>query len=338
MSMTLMVQAMNIRVGHPIRKLVLLKLADNANDKGECWPSYQHIADHCECSKSAVRSHIDALIKLGLLLKINRIGINNGKGNTSNIYSLKLDTPVAPESTGGEAKNNNPPMPPQSIAPVSPQGTGMPHSDSPMPPQDTPPMSPHGTRISHSFEPVMEPVKEPKECQADELPDDFDNPALRVLNHLNKTTGAAFQYGKTTMGFINGLLVGEYVADELILVIDHRADLWLDNVTMAQHLCPKTLFNFENFEGYLPLARKWDAEGRPSSRAPVIDCNERDAAHKRFLGQAANLILKTPLEICVRKLASNASVGGLSPDASKRAWDRLWSEQAARMQKNELTA
>ncbi|MFP2504471.1 conserved phage C-terminal domain-containing protein [Buttiauxella gaviniae] len=330
MSMTLMVQAMNIRVGHPIRKLVLLKLADNANDKGECWPSYQHIADHCECSKSAVRSHIDALIKLGLLLKINRIGINNGKGNTSNIYSLKLDTPVAPESTGVEAKINNPPM--------SPQGTGMPHGDSPMSPQGTPPMSPHGTRISHSFEPVIEPVKEPKECQADELPDDFDDPALRVLNHLNKTTGAAFQDGKTTMGFINGLLVDEYVADELILVIDHRADLWSDDMKMSQHLCPKTLFSFENFEGYLPLARKWDAEGRPSSRAPVIDCNERDTAYKRFLGQAANLIMKSPLELCVRKLASNASVGGLSPEASKRTWDRLWAEQAARMQKNELTA
>lgn len=177
-----------------------------------------------------------------------------------------------------------------------------------------------------------------RECQADELPDDFDDPALRVLNHLNKTTGAAFQDGKTTMGFINGLLVDEYVADELILVIDHRADLWSDDVKMSQHLCPKTLFSFENFEGYLPLARKWDAEGRPSSRAPVIDCNERDAAYKRFLGQAANLILKSPLEICVRKLASNASVGGLSPEASKRTWDRLWAEQAARMQKNELTA
>lgn len=177
-----------------------------------------------------------------------------------------------------------------------------------------------------------------RECQADELPDDFDDPAMRVLNHLNKTTGAAFQDGKTTMGFINGLLVDEYVAEELILVIDHRADLWSDDMKMSQHLCPKTLFSFENFEGYLPLARKWDSEGRPSSRVPVIDCNERDAAYKRFLGQAANLILKTPLELCVRKLASNASVGGLSPEASKRTWDRLWSEQAARMQKNELTA
>lgn len=177
-----------------------------------------------------------------------------------------------------------------------------------------------------------------RECQADELPDDIDDPALRVLNHLNATTDAKFQDGKTTMGFIGGLLVGEYVADELILVIDHRSELWGDDVKMSQHLCPKTLFSFENFEGYLPLARKWDSEGRPPLKGPVIDCSQRDVAYRRFLGQAANLIVKTPLETCVRKLASAANVGGLSPEASKRTWDRLWADQAARMQKNEQAA
>ncbi|BAE75241.1 putative phage replication protein [Sodalis glossinidius str. 'morsitans'] len=119
MSMSLIAKAMNIKVGNPIRKLVLLKLADNANDKGECWPSYQHIADHCECSKSTVRDHIDALEKAGLLVKENRTGTNNGKGNTFNVYHLKLDNP--------------------------------------MPTPSTPPMPTGGTRISHSFEPVMEP-------------------------------------------------------------------------------------------------------------------------------------------------------------------------------------
>ncbi|MGL9721841.1 helix-turn-helix domain-containing protein [Symbiopectobacterium sp.] len=126
MSMSLMASAMNIKVGNPIRKLVLLKLADNANDKGECWPSYQHIADHCECSKSTVRDHIDALEKAGLLVKENRTGTNNGKGNASNVYYLKLDNP----------------MPTTSTPPVPGNGTPMPTG---------------GTRISHSFEPVIEP-------------------------------------------------------------------------------------------------------------------------------------------------------------------------------------
>lgn len=34
MSMSLMVQAMEARVGNPLRKLVLIKLADNASDTG----------------------------------------------------------------------------------------------------------------------------------------------------------------------------------------------------------------------------------------------------------------------------------------------------------------
>ncbi|MBM0410199.1 helix-turn-helix domain-containing protein, partial [Klebsiella pneumoniae] len=98
MSMTLMAKAMAIKTGNPIRKLVLIKLADNANDSGECWPSYKHIADHCECSKSAVRYHIDALISMGLLVKENRPGVKNGKGNASNLYCMNLDNPMPPKS------------------------------------------------------------------------------------------------------------------------------------------------------------------------------------------------------------------------------------------------
>jgi len=61
MSMLLTAQAMKLKVGNPTRKLVLLKLADNANDKGECFPSYQHIADHCEVL-FYVRYHITNLL------------------------------------------------------------------------------------------------------------------------------------------------------------------------------------------------------------------------------------------------------------------------------------
>lgn len=124
MSMLLMVQAMQVSVGNPLRKLVLIKLADNANDYGECWPSYQHIADQCEIGKSTVRKHIKDLEKSGLLQIENRKG---PKGNASNIYKLTL-TPIAPNSTG--------------VAPDS-----------------TPPVAPDSTGISHS----LEPVKEPKE-------------------------------------------------------------------------------------------------------------------------------------------------------------------------------
>ena len=133
MSMELMVKAMKTKVGNPLRKLVLIKLADNANDVGECWPSYQHIADQCEINRSTVRKHIKNLEEQRLLRIENRDG---PKGNSSNLYFLTLGG-VGTKSTG-----------------VGPEST-------PVGPQPTPPVGPESTRTSHSFEPVIEPVEKP---------------------------------------------------------------------------------------------------------------------------------------------------------------------------------
>ena len=105
MSMLLMVRAMKQKVGNPLRKLVLIKLADNANDKGECWPSYQHIADICEISKRSVIGHVDALCDMNLIRKELRAGT---KGNTSNLYIIFPDECMenpwgAANSLGGAA-------------------------------------------------------------------------------------------------------------------------------------------------------------------------------------------------------------------------------------------
>ncbi|RLV60984.1 transcriptional regulator [Parashewanella curva] len=88
MSMDLMVKAMKINVGNPLRKLVLLKLADQANDHGECWPSYQHIADHCETSKRSVMTHVKKLEEDGLIRREYRKG---EKGNSTNIFHLTFN-------------------------------------------------------------------------------------------------------------------------------------------------------------------------------------------------------------------------------------------------------
>jgi len=147
MSMGLMVAAMKLRVGNPLRKLVLIKLADNASDLGECWPSYQHIADQCEISKRSVMNHITALCESGLLRKEIRKG--GPKGNSSNVYFLTLD--------GGA-----PPAP--GVVQQIHQGSavGSPPSEFPAPggsAGDAP-------RTSHSPEPVNEPVIEPIAPQA----------------------------------------------------------------------------------------------------------------------------------------------------------------------------
>ncbi|PMX22743.1 MULTISPECIES: helix-turn-helix domain-containing protein [unclassified Pseudomonas] len=147
MSMGLMVAAMKLRVGNPLRKLVLIKLADNASDIGECWPSYQHVADQCEISKRSVMNHIAALCEAGLLRKEIRKG--GPKGNSSNVYFLTLD--------GGA-----PPAP--GVVQQIHQGSaaGSPPSESPAPGGS----AAAAPRISNSLEPVMEPVIEPITPQA----------------------------------------------------------------------------------------------------------------------------------------------------------------------------
>ena len=131
MSMELMVKAMKAKLGSPIKKLVLIKLADNANDKGECWPSYQHIADHCEVDKRTVMRHVKSLENSGYVRITHRKGV---KGNSSNIFTLVIPSDiVSPPSV--------------TMSPPSDR-VSLPLSD---------PMSP---RTSHSLEPVNEPVNE----------------------------------------------------------------------------------------------------------------------------------------------------------------------------------
>lgn len=232
MSMTLMARAMAIKTGNPIRKLVLIKLADNANDNGECWPSYQHIADHCECSRSAVRTHIDALIGMGVLTKENRMGINNGKGNTSNVYYLNLDNPVPPKST----------------APVPSKITGMPL-------ENTPPMPCGGTRTSHSFEPVNEPndPPNPQKGKGDEwiLAD-----AKKALEFYNEQTGTRCRDIKPFVLMLTPTQTREaYTLAELQLVIRWVLATWRRRGSGLPK--PANICRVNRFDGYLADAEAW---------------------------------------------------------------------------------
>ena len=142
MSMQLMAYAMSLKVGNPLRKLVLLKLADNANDKGECFPSYQHIADQCEISRRAVMGHIQALEKAGYL-KIKRR--KNGKENQSNVFYLTLKKGGESAALGGSelsAPPSEPNAPPSESAALGGSESGSPIT-------------------SHSSEPIIEPTPLP---------------------------------------------------------------------------------------------------------------------------------------------------------------------------------
>lgn len=70
--------------------LVLLALADQANDEGFCWPTQETIAAKARCSVRSVKRAIDSLKRAELLRIEHRGNDGYGKGRKSNIYHLNV--------------------------------------------------------------------------------------------------------------------------------------------------------------------------------------------------------------------------------------------------------
>lgn len=90
MSIELITKAFKTKTANSTQKLILIKLADNANDDGQCFPSHRHIADQCQCTRRTVINAIKALEEQGLLTIEERRDFNSGQ-QKSNIYHLHLD-------------------------------------------------------------------------------------------------------------------------------------------------------------------------------------------------------------------------------------------------------
>ena len=234
MSMLLMVKAMQAKVGNPLRKLVLIKLADNANDLGECWPSYQHIADQCEISRRSVITHVNKLEEMGFLKKKYRKGTE--KPNSSNVFTLDFDG-----------------------AYYSPSESPAPDGESPAPSSGESP----APRTSHSFEPVNESSLSSKIDVAE-----------KIIQYLNDKTGRKYRAAPSQIKFIVARIAEGATPQELIAVINRKCLEWLDDPKFAQYLRPSTLFNAEKFNAYLgQLDTPLPAKRNHSQGAEDIDFN-----------------------------------------------------------------
>lgn len=152
-----MVAVMKAKVGDPLSKLVLLKLADNANDLAECYPSYQHIADKCEISRITAMRHIQALEAAGFLRKEVRKGKH--KSNASNMFYLTIGNgkPIAKKGGITEIPGGITEIPGGGITEIP--------------------------RTSHSLEPVTEPIVEPARPV----------PLEKILSIYNEICGDTFK-------------------------------------------------------------------------------------------------------------------------------------------------
>src|SRR5665213_4232790 len=90
---------MSIRVSHwawsvalpPTSKLLLMALADIADDVGACWPSHPALAAKCNLSDRTVRRVLILLQTQQLVFIEPRFKTNGSR--TSNRYRLAIDTP-----------------------------------------------------------------------------------------------------------------------------------------------------------------------------------------------------------------------------------------------------
>jgi hypothetical protein len=70
-------------------RLVLLSLADCANDDGACWPSIRKIAEKANLSEPIAKKYLNALIEVGVVRREERED-QSGR-QTSNYYTIMVD-------------------------------------------------------------------------------------------------------------------------------------------------------------------------------------------------------------------------------------------------------
>lgn len=95
------------KTGDPTRKIILMVLADHADERGFCYPALKTIADRSESTRRTVQRHLKALEDDGLIRREERF-TDTGR-QTSYMYSLPIDEPMRSTSRGGCQNSTLPP-------------------------------------------------------------------------------------------------------------------------------------------------------------------------------------------------------------------------------------
>jgi hypothetical protein len=94
MSFQAMAWAVRQDTKSPVSKLVLLMVANYADEKGEAYPSQDHLAKLCQCTRVSVNKHIKELEKLNYLsirkTKNGMFGYNTYKLNMSFVNNINI--------------------------------------------------------------------------------------------------------------------------------------------------------------------------------------------------------------------------------------------------------
>lgn len=224
MSIKFMLKALETKVGNPARKLVLIKLCDNANDSGECWPSHAHIAAHCEMTTRSVITHINTLEADGFLSIRKRKGL---KGNDTNVYTLTFprgEKSSLPEKSAHPRGEDISLTPSENISP--PDNTALPRGANISPPSENSSPTPsenisHGT--CHSFEPV---IKE-EEGASSALPSNIFSLDRPLLNKFPMTLDWQPSHNFAGQCGLRGINLSQLSTDEQEDLISEFRSYWM---------------------------------------------------------------------------------------------------------------
>ena len=97
MSLRALTWAWEQELTNPSEKLVLLAIADHANDDGMCWPSMSHVAERCLLSTRQIQRITEQLVHYGLLTRERRKRPDGTLGTytyTLNIHRTPMSGPT----------------------------------------------------------------------------------------------------------------------------------------------------------------------------------------------------------------------------------------------------
>ena len=84
-------------------KLILLSLANYANDQDQAWPSYETLANSCGMDRRTIMRHCKKLEQYGYISIVKR-RINKDQ-NASNIYQLNIERVVTESHQGSDRES-----------------------------------------------------------------------------------------------------------------------------------------------------------------------------------------------------------------------------------------
>ncbi len=253
MSMRLMVEVFHTEVGNPMHKLVLLKLADNANDNGECYPSYQHIAKQCEIGKSTAMRAIDALCEKGLLIKQPRYLIG-GKEQTSNFYvivlpSLQGSVTVTP-GVVSERHQGSVTVTPGVVSERHPNQSYITSKEN----------------LNKDIPPYI-PLEEKQVNQDGDF--QISEAAYRCLAFYNEKAGCKCRDAKPFIELLTETKTRKaYTEEEITLVIEWALTQWHSRSGVPK---PINICRVTKFDGYLADAEQWRKLSATANAADVVE-------------------------------------------------------------------